>query len=253
MKPVNEEEVLSIQINYDFTFNIVSICFSIIAWGVLGALAYKLYKKQIMKPKVWKVLLVLFIGLFSFSIHWNALDTLLKLPILPLGVWILYFMLKGRNDSWQRHRVFAWLGFAANFIFLVSTLLTLLVHNLLYDKDDPTSFISRVEHAAIVHMHPSAGAVERTLDKESLAKQLHTMNEEQIDSDQWYQDTVMYSDPSIKHERFPYLLIGASPKWGSGLRAVIYVEDDGKGILLTTAHQQLYFRFEQSVLKEAGQ
>lgn len=240
--------MVSIQINFDFTFNIVSIFFGFLTWIVIVALAYRVYKKQSLKPKVWKVVVAIFAGLFSFSINWNMLDTMLKLSILPLGVWILYFVLKRKRDRWERYRNYAWLGFGANFIILIFTLITILVHNMLYPKAELSTYISNVEHAAIINIHPSAE--QRMLLKEGLTEQLSTMSKEAIYSDQWYQDTFMHSDPNLKNERFPYMLVGASSKWGSGLQAVIYVERDGKGILLSTPNKQHYFRSEQAFLKE---
>ena len=105
--------------------NIVFLVTGILAWSSIIFLAYRVYKKQSVRPKVWKILLVMFVGLFSFSINWNMFDTMVKFPILPLGVWILYFILKGREERWQTYRSFAWLGFWANFIFLASTLIAI--------------------------------------------------------------------------------------------------------------------------------
>ena len=83
--------------NFDFNMNVVAIITSILAWGFIIFLAYRVYKKQTGRPKVWRILIVLFIGLFSFSINWNMFETILRLPILPLGVWILYFILEKRR------------------------------------------------------------------------------------------------------------------------------------------------------------
>ena len=84
------------EINFNFTINAVAIVTGILAWGSIIFLAYRVYKRQSVRPKVWKILLVMFVGLFSFSFKWNMFDTIVKFPILPLGVWILYFILKGR-------------------------------------------------------------------------------------------------------------------------------------------------------------
>ena len=233
-------------INFDTTINVVAIVTGILAWGSIILLVHRIYKKQTVKPKVWKILIVMFIGLFSFSINWNMFDTMVKFPILPLGVWILYFIFKGKDERWQTYRSFAWLGFWANFIFLASTLIAMPIHQVIYPKDKPTTYISNIENAAIINIHPSAK--ERSLNKESLLKQLHTMTQETIYSDQWYEDTYMNTEPNKRSERFPYQLIGTSSKWGSGLHTIIYIEDDGKGILLSTPKEQLYFRSEDSLI-----
>ena len=165
------------EINFNFTINAVAIVTGILAWGSIIFLAYRVYKKQSVRPKVWKILLVMFVGLFSFSFNWNMFDTMVKFPILPLGVWILYFILKGREERWQTYRSFAWLGFWANFIFLASTLIAIPVHHVVYPKDEPSTYISNVGNASILNIHPSAK--DRSLNKESLLKQLDTMRQEE--------------------------------------------------------------------------
>ena len=55
------------EINFDFTINAVAIVSGIFAWGSIILLAYRVYKKQAVRPKVWKTLIVMFVGLFSFS------------------------------------------------------------------------------------------------------------------------------------------------------------------------------------------
>ena len=102
-------------------------------------------------------------------------------------------------------------------------------------------------NASILNIHPSAK--NQSLNKESLLKQLHTMRQEMIYSDQWYEDTYMKTESNKRGERFPYQLIGTSSKWGSGLHTIIFIEDDGKGILLSTPKKQLYFRSEDSLIE----
>ena len=78
-------------IDFNFIINAIAIVTGVLAWGFIIFLVYRVYKKQTVRPKVWKILIIMFVGLFSFSIKWNMFDTMLKFPILPLGVWILYF------------------------------------------------------------------------------------------------------------------------------------------------------------------
>jgi len=234
-------------IDFDFTINAVAIITGLLAWSSIIVLAYHVYKRQTLKPKVWIVLIVIVVGLFSFSINWNMFNTMLKIPLLPLGVWILYFVFKGKDERWQTYRSFAWLGFWTNFLFLASTLIAIPVYLVIYPKDEPTTYISNVENASIINIHPSAKA--QSLNKESLLKQLDTMRQETIYSDQWYEDTYINTESNKRSERFPYQLIGTSSKWGSGLHTLIFIEDDGKGILLSTPQQQLYFRSEGSLIK----
>lgn len=231
----------------NFTFNVIQLVTSTLAWGTIIFFAYRIYKKAIVKPKVWKIVIVIFVGIFSFSINWNMFDVILKFPIVPLGVWILYFIFRRKEERWKTYRSFAWLGFWANFLFLASTLIAMPIHQVIYLKDELTTYISNVDNASIIRIHTSAK--ERTLNKESLTKQFHTMTQEAIFNEQWYADTYMDTVPNQRSERFPYELIGTSPKWGSGIDTIIFIEEDGKGILLSTPNNQLYFRSEGSMLE----
>lgn len=235
-------------INFDFSINAIAVLIGILAWSVIGYFAYRIYYKQMEKPKVWKIIIVMIIGLFSFSINWSMFDTMIKIPILPLGLWILYFVLKGKGERWQTYRSFAWLGFLANFIFLLSTLVAVPVHHAIYNENDLFTYISTVENASINPIHPSAENL--TLNKGRLLEKLHEMKQETIYSDQWYEETYMNAESTNRKERFPYQLIGTSPKWGSGFQTIIYLEENGKGILLSTPKKQLYFRSEISLIEE---
>ncbi len=221
-----------------------------LGWIVIVFIANRIYQKQMVKPKVWKIPVIILVSLCSLSVHWNMFDVIVKLPILPLGVWILYFVLKRKDgaERWQTYRSFAWLGFGANFIFFALTLLTIPVHHAIYPKDEPSVYISNVTNAALIKIHPSAK--DRSLNKDSLLNQLDTVRQEAIYSAQWYRETNKNTESNKRNERFPYQLIGTSSKWGSGLHTSIYVEKDGKGILLSTPKKQLYFRSKDSLLEE---
>ncbi|WP_066070945.1 hypothetical protein [Neobacillus soli] len=234
------------EFNFDFSFNVINIVTGILAWGIIGILAYRFYNKQSVKLKGWKVIVAILVGIFSFSINWNLLETMVKIPLLPLGVWILY-LVKGRKERWKYYRSFAWLGFFANFIFLVSTLIAIPVHHALYPEDELSTFISNAEKASIIHLHPSA--MDRPLNKGNLLKLLKTMKPEKIYSDQWYQEMNTNFEPSKSNERFPYQLTGTSSKWGSGLDTIIYIEEDGKGVLISTPKKQHYFHSQDSILE----
>lgn len=187
------------------------------------------------------------VGLLSLSMNWSLFDTILKLPILPLGVWFVYFVFRGKNESWQRYRSFAWLGFGAKFIFFALSLLSIPVHHVIYPADQLSVYISNVENADILNIHPSAK--DKSLNRVSLITQIDTMRREAIYSDQWYNETYMNTEPNKRNERFPYQLVGTSPKWGSGLQTLVYIEDDGKGLLLSTPKRELYFRSNDSFIQ----
>lgn len=235
-------------ITYDFSFNLIELIFDLISWAIIGLIAYRLYKRKPDKSKVWKIIVCIYIGLFSFSINWNVADTPIKIAILPLGVWILYWFLKSKEGSWERYRSFAWLGFWANFIFLAAALLSIPVHQAIYSEDELSTYISHVEDASVIATHPSAK--EQILDKESLQKQLRNMKPAVNHGIEWYNEIESSAiKPDNRSEKFPYQLIDFTPKWGSDFHAVIYIEADGKGLLVTTPKKQLYFRFKESLLR----
>ncbi|MBY6036596.1 hypothetical protein KUV80_08025 [Fictibacillus nanhaiensis] len=228
-----------------------SILTESIALILVSILAYRIYKKQDEKPKIWKVLLLLVAGLFSFSIDWQVFGTFLKIPILPLGAWILYFWFRNKVEKWVAYRPFAWLGFFANFIFLAATLASIPIHHTLYPEKELSTYISKVEDPTVITLHPSASNV--SLQKGVLKEQLHKMRPETIDSDGWYNQIVNIDiEPKERLEKFPYQLFGTIPKWGSGLRTLVYVERDGQGILLISPEKQFYFRSDQSLLVKGG-
>ncbi len=236
------------ELHFDFTFSLISYIAGFLAWCIIGILAYRFYKRQQEKPKIWKVIICMLVGLFSFSLNWKLFETPIKFAILPLGVWILYFLLNGKKGRWERYRKFAWLGFFANYIFLAGTLLAVPLQHSIYSENELSTYIWDIENASIVNLHPTA--LDHSLDQESLREQVHSMVAKSVQGQQWYyEDDMAKGDSTNRHERFPYLLAGTSAKWGSGLETMIYLEADGKGMLVTTAKRQLYFRSKESLLK----
>ncbi|MEO4052965.1 hypothetical protein [Solibacillus sp. CAU 1738] len=228
----------------------LAIVFSFFGWLIIGLLTYRLYKKQENKPKIWKIFIVIVIGIFSFTIKLDIYFVTVSFAILPLGVWLLAFICRKNEGKWQRYRQYAWLGFFANYIFLSMTLLIIPVNYLFYPINEITTYISNVDNVAIIRTHPSAK--NSSLNKEALVNQLQTAQEAQIDSAQWYSDMVLHVETNERNERFPYLLTGTLPKWGSGIHANIYIEDDGKGILIASEKGYSYYRFEESLTEGGG-
>jgi hypothetical protein len=226
-------------INLNFTGNAVEWTATILAYAAVVIAAYVLYKKQDDKPKILKIIFIMFIGLFSFSINWQSEDLLIRLPILPLGVWILYFFSKGKEGRWAKYRRFAWLGFAANFALLAASLAAAMFYHGIYDTKDPAVYLANVEKAEVVLLHPSA---EKAVLRPEALLETETWTKENFNSEQWYGEITMDEN---HNERFPYLLSGTEPKWGSGLESVIYIEKDGRGLLISGPDAQLYFRAEK--------
>lgn len=234
-------------IDFYFVNHFPSMLMDSLAFLLIGFLAYRIYKKQEEKPKKWKVFIVIIIGLFSFSFTLPVFEIFIKIPILPLGVWILYFIFRNKVEKWVAYRRFAWLGFFANFIFLASTFASIPFHNLLYPGSEITTYIAETGDLSIITLHPSAR--EATINQLILNQQIQTMKSKTIDSDGWYSEIVHMEDSLGRRvERFPYQLAGTFPKWGSALNNTVYVEKDGKGLLVTTPEKQLYFRSEKSLL-----
>ena len=192
------------------SINIIELITSILACIVIGWLTNYLYTKQEVKPTLWKVLLILFIGFFTFSINWQLFNTYIKIPILPLGVWIVYAVFKNKNEKWKSYRPFAWLGFFANFIFLIAFLLAIPLNHFIYPESEFETYISNIEMASVVNIHPSA--IDGSLDKKMLIKQTPFLSEKLIHSHEWYNDTEMNKQSKKAVERFPYQLIGFPTK-----------------------------------------
>ncbi|MFJ7745483.1 hypothetical protein [Peribacillus sp. NPDC097295] len=216
------------------------------SYVLIGILFFIVYKRQQNPPKVWKGLLVMLIGIFSFSITFNLSAEVIKVPILPLGVALLYWLLrrKGNTERWPRYRRYAWLGFWVNCIFLAFSFLHSPLDHFMFPNDEPSTYMQDVEKASLINTHPTAKKV--TLNNEVLQRQVDKMKQKQIKSESWY---YKINEKNGYEERFPYFLTGTVPKMGSGLKTVIYVEKDGKGFLITTNKgRQVYFRSEESVL-----
>ncbi|OEH86588.1 hypothetical protein BHU72_10020 [Desulfuribacillus stibiiarsenatis] len=227
--------------------NIIEVVFSILSWSFIIYLIYYYYQKQEVKPKLWKAYVATFVGIITFDLNYANLQTMIKIPILPLGVWILYGYASSRKGAWNRYRRFAWLGFFANFIFIAMTIIAVFLNSVVYPKGNLSTYISQYDEAVIIPIHPTAENV--TFDKERFEQFLPLFEEEQLMSIDWYTQTVINVEPDKRIEKYPYSLSGTSSKWGSGLFTLIYVERDGKGILIDSKDKQRYFRSNESFLK----
>jgi len=228
--------------------NIVEQSINLIGFLVIVFFAYRIYQKLSEKPQLWKVLVFTWVGLFAFSFNLPMFGSMVKIPILPLGVWILYAIFRKKDEQWQVYRRFAWVGFFANFLFIITTLVSAPINQLIYPENDPSSYISTIEHASIIHIHPSAE--KSSLNKDTLAKEIVRLKEDPVRSLDWYYEIDQYNQDKEVIERFPYQLIGFKPKWGSGLNAIVYIEKDGKGLLISSTNRQLYFRSEHSLIEK---
>lgn len=229
---------------YDLNIDVIAWIANAIGFTFMALLVSRLYRKQTEQPPIIVVILVVLLGLISFTINIPFNDSIISLSILPLGVWILFFILKRKEGRWTTYRSYAWLGFGANYLFLAIHLLAIPIHHLVYPEDKLETYFAVIEKAAIIPTHPSGK--ESCLDENRLIEQIRSAKQEPFFSEEWYYETFVGSD-TVPKERFPYLIKGVGPKWGSGLHALSFIEQDGKGVLVTTRKHQLYYRMEDSV------
>ncbi len=228
--------------------DLISLTIYGIAWCVIGLIIYRYYVKQAEQPRLWKVLVVIWIAMFTFDVNISyAYPEQLNIPILPLGVWLLYGVLKRKSSRWAKYRGFAWISFGGNFIILISALLIAPVYQAVYPQDEVSTFIRENSQAQLIQIHPAGNA--HAALKSDWTEEISDMNPGNIDWN-WYIESRVDSNTGLSDEQFPYILIGTQPAWGSGLPSMIYLEKDGKGLLIDTLQEQVYFRSETSLLKE---
>ncbi|SNT50577.1 hypothetical protein SAMN05444672_13547 [Bacillus sp. OK838] len=223
--------------------SLILIAISCMLIGIAFAI---IYKKQESPPKAWKALVVFVLGMITFSFTFNLSDEVVSVPIIPIGVALLSWLLrrKGNEGRWQRFRRFAWLGFLWNFIFLGASLLAIPLDEMMYPKADISTYMMDIKSASLMATHPNSKEV--TLNKGELERQMNKMKQKKIESESWYYGI---NEDSGYKEMFPYILTGTVPKKGGGLETLIFIEEDGKGLLITpNKGHQVYYRLEESIL-----
>ena len=232
---------MSLNIELPLPSNIITALCTILGWIIVLVLIFRQYLKQEEKPSYWRVILVVLLGMFSLTTNLNLFHMSMKISILPLGVWILSGLVS--KKSWRTYRPFAWIGFWATFIFLGTTLMSSTVHNWVYPKEDASTYIADLDHASMVAIHPSAPPA--SFNKERLQNHLGDFRTANIMALEWHNESVLESESNYQKERFPYALLGTHARWGSGLNCVIYVQEDGRGLLITTANQNYYYQSKE--------
>ncbi|UFT99379.1 hypothetical protein KO561_19790 [Radiobacillus kanasensis] len=229
---------------FDLEFSIPHIILYLLEFALIAFLFMRIYKKREFPTKLWVAILATIIGLIALSIDIPVRDEIIHLSILPLGAWALYFLWK-RSNKWETYRKFAWLGFLTSYISIMTILGAEIFHDLIYPKDDVSIYLANIEEASVIRLIEDVPFV--SLNASNLEKQLFSFEEKDVQSSNWYHET-----DNGKPKRFPYQLIGTNPRFGSYLDSVIYIEKDGKGLLIQTEDHQYYFRSEQSFLEEGG-
>ncbi|WP_058306896.1 hypothetical protein [Gracilibacillus massiliensis] len=221
-----------------FHIDLIALVSIIPVWMIIAFAAVNIYRKKQEHMAIWKVILLILVGLFTVDFNWQSSgQNQWTLPILPLGVWIIYFLLRNDPERWQRVRPFAWLGYAASFLFLLSNLISLVLQPIIYPLDEIDTYIADVENADIITTYGNLS--NKTIDKEQFMDALETAEVKDLDINNFSQLDQGHT------EQFPYILDGINPKWGSGIIPVIYLEKDGKGMLVSSPEKQYYFTTEK--------
>ncbi|TYS67473.1 hypothetical protein FZC76_12865 [Sutcliffiella horikoshii] len=215
---------------------------------------YRLQNEE-KRPRIWKIIIAVLLGLFSFSFTFPLFNEPYSIAILPLGVWILYGLLN-RKDRWEAYRKYAWTGFVGNYIFLVTALLAIGLAAVFYPEDEVRTYLTDVSEVELLVTHPSGEDV--TINEEKFDDSLSTFKYESSNVIQWYEEIREQKWPEAEsevpveiQEKFPYLLTGVKTKTGEKIQ--VYVEHDGKGLLVTTKKKQHYYKSKTaSFLEERG-
>lgn len=224
--------------------NVVAVIGLLLGWLILLALVWQKYRRAVEKPRLWRALIVFFISIIAFSIQMTIGGTTAKFAVLPLGVWVVYLVTA--KTTWKQYRAIAWIGFLANYIFMASHLAAYYSHEVIYPKREVATYIANVDSAGIVSVHPSAP--EAVFDRSLFQSKLSSLRPEEMNlSMDWF-----YESRDSGHERFPYALIGVEPRWGSGIHAEIFIQSDGKGLLVSRGDQYYYYVSEESLLEIGG-
>ena len=198
------------------------------------------YKKRAKRPVAWwKMLFVLLVGLFSFSINFNFFGEMHKFAILPLGAVVFYFITRKKGDVWPTYKPFIWIGFLANYAFFVIGIALVPILNALYPPNNIDTYIKNVQEAAIITTHMSAS--EHVRLTENAQQLLLNSTNEQFNADEWYYD-LRESVRYYNDEQFPYMLSNVTKPLGMNEKVLHFVEKDGQGLLIITDNVQYYFR-----------
>ena len=246
--------VWSLTINFGYAENIIELLCILLAWVIIAVLVVRIYLRQDEKerPKLWKILIAVLLGLFSFTFTFIFFNEPFSIAILPLGVWILYGILK-RKGRWRAYQKYAWTGFGGNFIFLSMALLAIGLTAVFYPTDEVRTYLTDVSNVDLLVTHPSGG--EMKINEEKLDDSLSTFKYERSNVIQWFEEIreqIWLNEESEEQneiqEKFPYLLTGVKTKTGENIQ--VYVEQNGKGLLVTTKKNQHYFRSKTATFLE---
>ena len=189
--------------------NLIEVVVYSFCWLLIFVIVFMLYKKQEIKPTIWKVFIIYLIGKIAFTFSYPLEQQTINFALIPLGV-IAIYLLFSKRPKFNTYLTFAWFGFFSNYIFLIGTLLINPLYSFLYDKSDIQTYMSRLENLEILSIHPSAN--DNVVVRSSILEQLETAKNQPFNMD-WYYESI--GDERVEVERFPYILANVEPKWGT--------------------------------------
>ncbi|MEK4699995.1 hypothetical protein MKX47_10390 [Solibacillus sp. FSL R7-0668] len=213
--------------------NGIQLSLIIISWIISFFYCIHLSKKH--GITWWRGLIVFVIGLFSFSFSLPFFQTTIQIAILPLGIFFLYLALRNK-DSWEKYRHFAWSGFLLNYVFLFILIVSYFVSPLVYQPERLSTYIRSTEQLQLI-----STATDQT--------QILALTNDIIE--QANLEILTFEKPPYEEtpERFPYLLMGQQAQKGSAITSKIYIEENGKGILVDSNQKQYYFTVPSSLFE----
>ena len=223
--------------------------FVIGTWLIIVLLFMKIWMQQDEKVPLWRAIVVCLVGLFTLSINLPLFEEYREIAILPLGVWVIVFLLRNKETRWAAYRKFAWLGFLSNYIFLLIFIIETLLYRALYPADELATYVQSLEHAEVFVIHES---VEEKVLASNALENLQHASKAAYNAFDWH-ETAIFSESEERFEQFPYILTDIEPKNSFPYQFSIYIERDGNGILLTSEKVQYYFRTAKPVLQEVNE
>ena len=74
----------------NISFDLIETMTRLLGWGIPLPLVLLQYIKNKLRPKIWKIIIITYIGFFTLNIQIEMFNEFIKIPILPLGVWVLF-------------------------------------------------------------------------------------------------------------------------------------------------------------------
>ncbi|MFD1171023.1 glycosyltransferase family protein [Oceanobacillus picturae] len=218
---------------------IVELIMTILGICCILLLVYYLYKrKEKGNPKPWLILIITSIGLLNIKYEIASYSV----PVIPIGVMIIYFEFLVKRRNWHWYRKYAWTGFLGSYILFATTLLSQPIQAFFY-PNEPETYLANIHQPELITTN-FISAEGKTLHKEILNDALSNLERQKLRNEKWIDS--LYDE----EERFPYLITGIDPKWGSGIDTMVFIEGDGKGWLITTPEAHYYYRSPTSIFKE---